>query len=99
MNGARYEVAETPEERIAAVVMCVLHHFEQRNRSERRADIVDYADIALALRPYLRKELLLARADELRRIRELSRNALVAREGTLMQELADVEAILVAGKR
>ncbi|HLJ17984.1 MAG TPA: hypothetical protein VKV15_26035 [Bryobacteraceae bacterium] len=84
---------------MAAVVMDVFHRFEQRNRSERRSDIVDYADIATALRPYLRKELLLARADELRKIREASRNALVAREGTLMQELADVEAILVAGKK
>src|SRR5579885_1701841 len=96
MNGARYEGAETPEERLAAVVMEVFHRFEERNRRERRSDIVDYADISMALQPYLHKELLLARVEEVRKLREASRNALVAREGTLLQELANAEARIVS---
>lgn len=92
MNGARYEGSETVEGRLAAVVMELLHSFEDRNRRENRSDIVDYVDVATALRPYVQKEIVFARIEEVREVRNESRNRLVARETTLLRELADLEA-------
>jgi len=96
MNGARYEGADTVEAKLAAVVMEVFHRFDMRNRHERRSEIVDYADVAAALRPFVNKELVLARVDEVRKLREESRNRLVAREATLMRDLAEIERDIVA---
>jgi FMN-dependent NADH-azoreductase len=92
VNGPRYEGGETVEGRLAAVVMELLHSIEERNRSENRSDIVDYADIAAALRPYVKKEIVHARMEEVREARTESRNRLIAREATLVQELANLEA-------
>jgi|HubBroStandDraft_6_1064221.scaffolds.fasta_scaffold156740_2 hypothetical protein len=99
MNGARYEGSETVEGRLAAVVMELFSSFEERNRKEKRSDIVDYADIAAALRPYVQKELLQVRLEELRDARNESRNRLVAREATLFRELAVFEEQIVAQRR
>lgn len=92
MNGARYEGSETVEGRLAAVVMELLSTIEQRNQREGHSDIVDYADLREHLRPYLQKEILHARMEEVREARNESRNRLVAREAVLVRELAEVEA-------
>jgi hypothetical protein len=98
MNGARYEGAETVEGRLAAVVMELLHTIEQRNLRERRSDIVDYADLRTELRPYVQKEIVHARIEEVTAARNEGRNRLVAREGTLQQQLADLEGQIMARK-
>ena len=94
MNGPRYEGSETIEGRLAAVVMQLFHSFEERNRRENRSDIVDYADVAAALRPYVQKEILHVRIEEVRESRDESRKRLVAREATLLRQLGDLEAFL-----
>ena len=98
MNGARYEGGETAEARLAAVVMELLHSIDQRNLRQQRNDMVDYADITAAIRPYVQKELLHARIEEIRESRNEARNRLVAREATLHQELARLEGEIVAGR-
>ena len=81
MNG-RIEDADTPEERLAAVIVSVL-----KRRPEKEWWRLDYADFAAALRPYVRRELLNVQLEEVRRQRTPSVN----REQTLFQELADAE--------
>jgi hypothetical protein len=98
MNGSRYEASETVEGRLAAVMMELLHTIEERNRREKRADIVDYADIREALRPYVQKEIVHARIQEVTAARNEGRNRLVAREATLQQELAELEGQIVGRK-
>ncbi|MHB8666781.1 MAG: hypothetical protein ACYC7B_04575 [Burkholderiales bacterium] len=92
MNGARYEASETVEGRLAAVVMQLFHTFEDRNTRENRSDIVDYADVAAALRPYVQKEIVHARIEEVGALRNQTRNRLIAYEATLLRELAEIEA-------
>lgn len=91
MNGSRYAAAATPEGRLAAIVMELFYANEERNRREGTAHIVDYADLEAALQPYVRKELLHVQLEEVRSLREKSRNALVAREQILYEKLAEVE--------
>ena len=98
MNGPRYEASETVEGRLAAVVKELLYNIEDRNRREKRHDIVDYADIREALRPYVQKEIVHARIQEVTAARNEGRNRLVAREAALQQELATLEGQIVARK-
>jgi hypothetical protein len=99
MNGARYEGSESVEGRLAAVVMQLFNSFEERNRKENRSEIVDYADVADALRPYVQKEILHARIEEVREIRQESRNRLVAREAVLLRQLGDLDQAIATLER
>jgi hypothetical protein len=99
MNGARYEGSESVEGRLAAVVMQLFNSFEERNRKENRSQIVDYADVADALRPYVQKEILHARIEEVREIRQESRNRLVAREAVLLRQLGDLDQAIATLER
>jgi len=96
MNGPRYEGSDTIEGRLAAVVMALVRSFEDRNLREGRSEILDYADVATALRPYVQKEIVHARIEEVREIRQGERNRGVAREATLLRELADLESQIIS---
>jgi hypothetical protein len=71
--------------------MDLLHSIEARNRQEKLTDMIDYADLREALRPYIQKEIIHARIEEITVARNEGRNRLIAREATLQQELANVE--------
>ena len=61
------EREETPEGRIAAVAVSLLRFMEERNRETGvGAKEPDYADFRDAFAPYVKKEILLARIDEMR---------------------------------
>src|SRR5437763_1843570 len=95
MNGAEYEHATSAARRLAAVVMHTLYQHQELNRRTGTGHIVGHVDLERALTPYLAKEMASAetraRLEEVRTIRERSRNWLVAREETLAQELAKAE--------
>ena len=85
MNG-RLEEGETPQERLAAVVISFL-----RKHPERDWWKLDYADFTETLRPFLERELLHARIREIQQSRTAARDRVILREQTLFQELAMVE--------
>ena len=58
MNG-RIAAADTPEDRLAAVVVSRLLRLPEPERWH-----LDYADFAEALRPFVQRELLMARMEE-----------------------------------
>jgi hypothetical protein len=84
MNATRYQAATTPEGRLAAVVKEILYDFSERNRREGTFDIVDYVDLERVLKPYVQKELALARVAQ---VQELLRQS----EETLSKQLAILE--------
>ena len=95
MNGPEYEKATSVARRIAAVVMHTLYQNQELNRRTGTGHIVGHSDFEQALAPYLAKEIAYAetraRLEEIKAMRERSRNWLVAREETLYQELAKLE--------
>ena len=95
MNGTRYASGKTPEERLAAVVMELINAINERNRHQKRADILDYADLREALRPYVQKEIIHARIEEITIARNDTRNRMIAREASLNRELAMIEGQIV----
>jgi len=95
MNGTRYANGKTAEERLAAVVMELIYAINERNRHQKRADILDYADLREALRPYVQKELVHRAIQEVTRMRDEDRNRMIAREASLQQELAMLEGQII----
>ena len=88
MNG-RIKHADTPEERIAAVARSIAFDIEQRHaRTGNGPTEPDYADFREALRPYILRELILARIDEARKSISLY---LTKRVKELAAELAECE--------
>ena len=96
MNG-RIDLEETPEGRLAAVAVSLakqmLADFEKTAAGPSSPDYADYRD---ALRPYVRRELLLARIDEARKKHSV---ALTARVRELANELAECEKQIPKEKR
>jgi hypothetical protein len=81
---------ETPEGRLAAVARSLaVEMANQQHQTGCGPSEPDYADYRDALRPFIRRELLLARIDEARRVAGLG---LTARMEQLATELADAEA-------
>lgn len=67
MNGRTHE-EETPEGRLAAAARSLAIKMEDRfHKTHAGPSEPDYADYREALRPYVRRELLLARIDEARK--------------------------------
>jgi hypothetical protein len=91
MSGARYDEEKTSEARLAAVVMLLLKRVEQRNIREGTAHMVDYADLEEHLRPFVQRELLNARLDELHTNRYHARHVMDERQEQLQRELYDVQ--------
>ncbi|MGB2633213.1 MAG: hypothetical protein WAM58_04685 [Candidatus Acidiferrum sp.] len=85
MNG-RISKAETPEARLAAVAVALLKSIPEKTWWR-----IDYADFEEALRPYVKRELLNARLEELRRQRTSARDQTVVQERELFQQLVQVE--------
>jgi hypothetical protein len=93
MSGRIHEV--TPEGRLATVarelaLAMKLHHRETHTGPEEP----DYADYREALRPYVQKELLLARIDE---ARKSSAAALTMRMFELDHQLAECDKLIPQG--
>ena len=93
MNGRRDE-AQTPEGRLAAVVITLM-----RARPDSDMWKLDYADFESELRPYLQREILNARLEELRNHRTQAIGGTIDREKTLFQELANVEGEITRRRR
>jgi len=95
VNGPEYEKATSVARRIAAVVMQAIYEINEMNRRMGTGHIVGHNDLEQALTPFLAKEIAYAetrvRLEEVKAMRERSRNWLVAREETLYQELAKLE--------
>lgn len=96
MNGRVFD-AETPEERLAAVVISTILANERRNLREGTAHILDYQDFAAALKPFIQRELVTARMEEIRFARsthpliEERRKMLVERQKDLLGDLIAAE--------
>lgn len=88
MNG-RVEENKTPEGRLAAVVISIL-----KKKKEDEWWKLDYADFAAALAPFVQREIINARLDELRNRRSAVLEANIKRERELFQELAKVEGTI-----
>ncbi len=84
MNG-RIREADTPEERLAAVAKSLVEQMERKDR------VPDYADFRDALRPFVERELLLARIDE---ARKACGRGLTARIDEISVQLKKLEANL-----
>lgn len=84
MNGRILE-GDTPEERLAAVAKSLLIQLEKKNR------VPDYADFRETLRPFIQRELVLARIDE---ARKSCGRGLTARIEELAAELSKIVAAL-----
>ncbi len=85
MNG-RIEEGETPEARLAAVVMTVIHRIKEEDRWK-----LDYADFEEALGPYIHREILQAKLNLLQNLRTSARDRMVQHEKDLFQRLMKVE--------
>src|SRR5215831_12483316 len=90
MNG-RIDRAETPEARLAAVVVSVLKAIPEETWWH-----LDYADFEKALKPYVKRELLHARLEELRDHRVVTRDRLILHETRLFQELMEIEKLIAS---
>jgi hypothetical protein len=89
MNG-RVHLEETPEGRLAAVARALAFEIEERYAQTGSGPAEpDYADYREALRPYILRELLLARIDEARKSISLH---LTGRVRELAAELAEIES-------
>jgi hypothetical protein len=88
MNG-RIDHDATPEGRIAAVAKSLgIQMAESRRKTGKGPSEPDYADFRDVLRPFIQRELLLARIDEARKI---SGRALTERVKELARQLADLQ--------
>jgi hypothetical protein len=86
---ARIKHCQTPEERIAAVARALAIDMEMNHaRTGAGPTEPDYADYREALSPYIRREILLARIDEVRKSLSLH---LTGRVSELAKELAEIE--------
>ena len=78
--------------------MSKLYEIQELNRRTGTGHIAGHKDLEQALAPFIEKEIAYAetraRLEEVKNMRERSRNALVAREEKLYQELAKLEADL-----
>lgn len=91
MNG-RTQNENTPEGRLAGVARSLVIKMEDRhNKSRVGPREPDYADFREALRPYVQRELLLARIDE---ARKTAATAVTARVKELATELMECEKLL-----
>jgi hypothetical protein len=89
VNG-RTEQEKTPEGRLAAVARSLAIRMEKKHRQSGGVGPrePDYADFRDAFRPYLQRELLLARIDE---ARHTNARAITARVEELARELRECE--------
>jgi hypothetical protein len=88
MNG-RVRDMKTPEERLAAVARSLAIQMQDKLLdAEKLKDVPDYADFRDKLRPYVRRELILARIDEARKLGAIT---LTTRMKELALELAECE--------
>jgi hypothetical protein len=90
MNGRSTDGEVTPEERLAAVFNSAVL------RASKHGCEVDYADFRDELRPFVHKELLQARLDELRRLR--MPHLMSAREAHLLEALGKIEQAIKLSK-
>jgi hypothetical protein len=84
---------ETPEGRLAAAAITAMHHIRDRTRHD-----PDVADLRELLRPFVHRELIHARMQELQSCRAaatLNRETLIMREKDLFAELAQVEKTIL----
>lgn len=88
MNG-RISDSPTPEGRLAAVVISRLKETKEEDLYK-----LDYADFEEALRPFLQRELIHVRIEEVKKMRTEQRDDQVLREAELYQELATVELVI-----
>jgi hypothetical protein len=96
-GGGRLRGETTPEGRLAAVASCLaVSMADEHVRSAAGPAAPDYADYREALRPYILRELLLARIDEARKSISLH---LTGRVKELAAELAEIESGLPAEHR
>jgi hypothetical protein len=91
MNGRKLE-ENTPEARLAAVARSLMIKMESKYlKSGVGPKEPDYADFREALRPYVRRELLLARIDE---ARKTAATAITSRVKELAAELHECEKLI-----
>jgi hypothetical protein len=91
MNG-RIHHDPTPEGRLAAVCRSLMTQMDTRHRKTRVGPAEpDYADFREALRPYVRREILIARIDE---ARKSAGARLTSRVAELADELFEVDKII-----
>jgi len=98
MNG-RIEQAHTPEERLAAVCRTLALRMERdarRRGASREAGEPDYADYRDALRPHIRREIVLALLAEIDEHHDL---APAFRAAALRSELAALERAIAEDAR